>query len=382
MVGRRARGAEDRDRLADVAERLEPGAQLVLDPQDALRVGQLREDRGRLGLEQLLVGRRRVPWQVWLFGHPTSVDPADCPGGGPGRRDDARSHPGRRAADRGGRGRGVRHLPLLRARGLDAAADGGARALPDRAAVGLGHVGDARRAGRHDRRHRLDDPGGDRASPHRRPAPRPPLAAVRRARVVGERAGDEAARAGHRGGENARLHRHAPLHAGRPGPRPALLRARGLAARGRRGGRRDRSPSSSTGSTSGLASGAARRELRSAVYLEERDRLLIGRAPGPPADRPRRGCRARARSAPGRLASILRSASASSPSTTPHSRAAVFAAPGQCGDCGDSGAGVLEVGAAIRRAARSAAPPDSARSGGVLRRRARARGRRARGRSR
>ena len=73
VVRRRACRAEDRDRLADVAERLEPRPQLVLDAQHALRVRELGEDRGGLRLQQLLVGSR---WMAWLrrVGHSPSLE--------------------------------------------------------------------------------------------------------------------------------------------------------------------------------------------------------------------------------------------------------------------------------------------------------------------
>ena len=61
MVARRARGAEDRDRLADVRERGEPGAQLLVDPLDPRRVVEVGLDVDGLGLEQLLVERLGAP---------------------------------------------------------------------------------------------------------------------------------------------------------------------------------------------------------------------------------------------------------------------------------------------------------------------------------
>ena len=54
-----ARGAEDRDGLADVREAVEAGPQLLVDPLHARGVVELGDDRRRVGLEQLLVGRRR-----------------------------------------------------------------------------------------------------------------------------------------------------------------------------------------------------------------------------------------------------------------------------------------------------------------------------------
>ena len=61
VVARRARGAEDRDRLADVREALEAGPQLLVDPPQPRRVVELGDDRRGVGLEQLLVGRGRRP---------------------------------------------------------------------------------------------------------------------------------------------------------------------------------------------------------------------------------------------------------------------------------------------------------------------------------
>ena len=54
--------------------------------------------------------------------------------------------------------------------------------------------------------------------------------------VLGRRRRDHAARRGGPRGRRARLHADAAVHAGRPGPRAALLRARGLDARGPRAG--------------------------------------------------------------------------------------------------------------------------------------------------
>ena len=64
----------------------------------------------------------------------------------------------------------------------------------------------------------------------RRPGARALPPAVRGARPLGHRPGHPAARRGDRRGARPRLHGDAPVHAGRPGARAALLRARGLGA--------------------------------------------------------------------------------------------------------------------------------------------------------
>ena len=57
VAGARAGGAEDRDGLADVRERGEPGAQLLVDPPDPVGVVEVGLDVDGLRLEQLLVER-------------------------------------------------------------------------------------------------------------------------------------------------------------------------------------------------------------------------------------------------------------------------------------------------------------------------------------
>ena len=79
-------------------------------------------------------------------------------------------------------------------------------------------------------------------APVRRPGPRALPPAVRRARPLGHRPGHPAARRGPRRGAHPRLHRHAPVHPGRPGARAALLRARGLGAGASAGVRRAHRP--------------------------------------------------------------------------------------------------------------------------------------------
>jgi hypothetical protein len=62
----RAGRSEDRDGLADVRQRREALAQLVLDAKEPLGVGELGEDRARLGLQQLLVGGAGMAGRVPL----------------------------------------------------------------------------------------------------------------------------------------------------------------------------------------------------------------------------------------------------------------------------------------------------------------------------